>query len=176
MKGKAWLFNLLGSLSSALAVISLVQRVANLGLKPVFHGILQSYRSAVAPIRDMIWNAFHWLAWDIHIPNIIVDLLVISSIGAVALVKITDEEEAYEQGSTLNLKRIVRLILGWFLLTILFAGLLNVLMCIIAAPFLVARKYDRVVFDRDSQRRVARMVLSGFAGAAIFFALNYAIS
>lgn len=82
-----WFYALLGSIFSAFAIISLTQKVFDVGLAPVMQEILDYYRGIVHPIMDWLLVWVRWLLPDWPIPTWVKDLYSLSFVGAAGLTR-----------------------------------------------------------------------------------------
>jgi len=83
--GFFWFYALLGSIFSALAIVSLMQKVFDIGLVPVMQEILDYYRGLVHPIMHWLLGWVRWLLPDWQIPEWVKDLYTISFVGGATM-------------------------------------------------------------------------------------------
>jgi hypothetical protein len=76
-----WFYALLGSILSALAIISLTQKVLDVGLVPVMQEIVDYYRHTVHPIMHVMLGWVRWLFSDWVLPEWFKDLYALSFLG-----------------------------------------------------------------------------------------------
>lgn len=149
-----WCF--LGTFSGALATISFVQTVWQLGLEPLPAQIVQYYRGMVEPIRSTI----SWLA-PLKLPDWYVDCYLLSCISMLAFARAFVEtaiEEAIRNlgASTLSASIRAKLLFVPFLVGMVMAIVVSLLLLGLAMPlaaFLNVLDHLKRPSDRRNTRR-----------------------
>jgi hypothetical protein len=157
----------LGALLSAPALISLVQRMLDIGLVAQFADFVSFYRALMHPVFEVLYAPlrmlFHW-----SIPHWVQDLQLLAFIGAGAIVRgamVTDTEEDKGLSATLGY--------GLFLV---FAGLTFFGLAAFLLP-VIFLNWKRL---REDQRReqlgVAGSMAASLAAVIVFYVSNHLMS
>lgn len=154
-----WFYALLGSIFSALALISLTQKLFDVGLVPVMQGVLDTYRDAVHPLMSRLLGWVHWIFPDWHIPVWLKDLYSLSFVGGFALARALSMKDGVNPIAAGLMTLIIGIFYGitMFGLVVWLAAVSSILSPNRAEPL------DRLV-----------PILLGFAlvGSVAFFAIN----
>lgn len=81
LSGVVWFYTLFGSVVSALAIISLIVKVLDVGLDPVLEQALKHYRDLVHPITAFLLKGVEWLIPDLRFPDWFKDVYAMSFVG-----------------------------------------------------------------------------------------------
>lgn len=169
-----WLFNLLGGLASALALISVVQKWFDVGLAPILADVLRAYRDLIHPIAEFLLSWLYWIWPDWNIPILIKDLLALSMFGGALLTRYEANKDRNKYKGRPEYERDLITVAS-----VLFYGLTGIGLIVFASfpivfIFYIVSKYKRNYppegpeLDHD----IVVGFLTGSAGAAAFFMVN----
>lgn len=79
-----WFYALLGSIFSAFALISLTEKIFDIGLVPVMQEVLDYYRKLVHPPMHWLLERVQWLLPDVQLPAWAKDAYALSFVGGFA--------------------------------------------------------------------------------------------
>lgn len=168
----------LGALTGALSAASLLQRLLAIGLKPIFHDLLEFYRNLTRVIQPFVdWLPLEF--WDVALAPWYSDALIVSFIGSGVIVRGALAQEISDNGWTiadLNRPEVSKIVVALYALAtaalylFMVFSLLGCLALLAPAGLLVT-----AVIERDQLPAMVRinLVLIGILVAlGLFFALN----
>lgn len=170
-----WFYGFLGAAFSVAPLVSLAQKMLEIGLAPVMEEIVENYRSLVHPIVHWLleWTTapFTWLLpdWSLQAPDWLKDLYALSFVGGAAGSRALWRSEALVEELPVWMLSILTA-LGGVVFGGTFFGLIAILVAVVYPPisFLVGDVLD----DDLPIGLIAVQVWGALAMALIFFAIN----